>query len=495
MSFRPAFPHTLLREIASATSHLLNWIISFFLHVLFAVEPAHNHVPQRQFNLADFDVDYTTGFLPARPPISRLSAEFELWEQALDKANCQNSVLSLGEDYSPEALAKRDSSAQWRAHFQSAPVLPTSSLHNDVELLRRAHHVLAFLVHFYVHSTPPTPTQAVHIPASLAVPLVTVSRVLGIAPILTFADTVLWNYALIDPTQPLSPTNMRFQTLFTGTQDETSFYLCCAQIELRGVPALRAISNYENLASIGDNDSLAKVACVLEDVAAVINDLTSTLQSVRCTCEPSVFYHAIRPWFRGSDASGPESPNWVFEGVEDSDRLDLSGPSAGQSSLMHSLDVFLDVDHSLEKPRLPAPSEQNQRADHKFMKRMQRYMPSIHQNFLQFLSATPRCVRNVARCHPSLIDPYNACVTALKQFRDAHLRVACLYVVSMSRAAPKPGCPVGAMMLKMQAEGALTCPVTGESLKRQPVRGTGGNELSLLLKACRDATTRTLLDR
>ena len=32
-----------------------------------------------------------------------------------------------------------------------------------------------------------------------------------------------------------------------------------------------------------------------------------------------------------------------------------------------------------------------------------------------------------------------------------------------------------------------------EAAKRQPVRGTGGNELSVLLKACRDATTRTLL--
>jgi indoleamine 2,3-dioxygenase len=75
------------------------------------------------------------------------------------------------------------------------------------------------------------------------------------------------------------------------------------------------------------------------------------------------------------------------------------------------------------------------------------------------------------------------------------MRVACLYIVSMSRSAPKPGCPVGQMMLKMQAEGAIDASKLDMECPRQrgPVRGTGGNELSLLLKACRDATTRTLL--
>jgi indoleamine 2,3-dioxygenase len=120
---------------------------------------------------------------------------------------------------------------------------------------------------------------------------------------------------------------------------------------------------------------------------------------------------------------------------------------------------------------------------------MQRYMPSIHQKFLHELSNSPRSVRDLAERTPSLVAPYDSCVMALKRFRDAHMRVACLYVVSMSRAVPKAGCPVSAMWEQMQAEGAV-CPV---SQKKAPVRGTGGNELSVLLKSCRDATTRTLI--
>jgi indoleamine 2,3-dioxygenase len=230
--------------------------------------------------------------------------------------------------------------------------------------------VLSFLVHLYVHSIPP-PTNPVpiHVPASLAVPLVTVSKVLGIAPILTFADTILWNYTLIDASKPLSATNMRFQTLFTGTEDENSFYHCCASIELRGVEALRVISSFLKMPSTSDDASIAKISEALTQVADVIKDLTTILQTVRCQCDPKVFYFQIRPWFRGSDANGPESPGWIFDGVEDSAGLELSGPSAGQSAMMHALDAFLDVDHTLTKPRKVAPSEQNKRADHSFMKR------------------------------------------------------------------------------------------------------------------------------
>lgn len=119
------------------------------------------------------------------------------------------------------------------------------------------------------------------------------------------------------------------------------------------------------------------------------------------------------------------------------------------------------------------------------MTRMRKYMPAKHQEFLLNLASHPQSIREFARQSPALKQPYDSVVLALKRFRDQHMRIACLYVVSMSRssAAMNTGCPVGAMMETLQREGAV----------RTPVRGTGGNELSCLLKASRDATCRTLL--
>ena len=557
------------------------------------------------FKFAQFDVDHRTGFAPnTTAGITRLPPAYDFWEDHLASAN---SSLSLGQDTSTAALARRPSGARWRSDFLSvslhpaippppdpcfsaffrvfprfsappprapppahsptlqAPVLDTVPLQQDAPLLRRAHHVLAFLVHFYVHSTPPppphhpqSPARSIVIPKALAIPLYAVSNALGIAPVLTFADTVLWNFAIIDPSQPLTRTNIRPLTLFTGGADEWSFYGCCAEIELRGVEALRAIADCQDvllharqrqfmqqqqqdasIVSVEESLSpadLAKVASCLQSVALVIDDLTTILQSVRSICDPYAFYTAVRPWFRGSDASGPESPQWIFQGVDESDQLELSGPSAGQSSIIHTLDAFLQVDHNAptgttdaatskppascphasrllqqqktqeqEQLQLQQPQQQQEQITNslngEFMTRMRKYMPGNHQAFLALIdrssSPSPACsvpssVRNLAAQYPGqLHEPYNAAVMALKRFRDIHIRIACLYIVTQSRKAAGPG-PGGAGSVDTMTMMPSACPMMAKK-EREPIRGTGGNELASLLKGCRDATTRALL--
>lgn len=328
--------------------------------------------------------------------------------------------------------------------------------------------------------------QPLRVPRQLAVPLMQVSRHLGLAPVLTFADTVLWNWELRRPGAPLSADNIRFVNTFSGTDDEKNFYLASAEAELRGVEILRIIDDFQHLPNgVNDITTISKVSRDLARLAGVIVDIKEIITSVRDRCDPHVFYWDIRPWFEGSDAKGPDGPGWVYDGVDDPEALDLSGPSAGQSSIMHALDIFLDIDHKLQQRRYPAPSPGNKRADQGFMERMRRYMPGKHREYLNVLT-TSRSIRELAQSTPALRDPYDAAVLALKGLRDHHMRIACLYIVTMSRSIPgsRGGCPVAAMLERLHANR-----VAGNG----PVRGTGGNELSLLLKAGRDATRRAML--
>jgi indoleamine 2,3-dioxygenase len=345
---------------------------------------------------------------------------------------------------------------------------------------------LAWLVSFYVHSIPAVDNaNPILVPESIAVPLVAVSRCLGIAPVLTFADTVLWNWEPIDPTQPASIDNMQFVNLFSGTEDEQNFYIASAKAELRGVEMLRIFDDINALPNLTDLTAISKVSRELTRLAGVIEDIKEIIQGVRPTCDPHIFYWDVRPWFEGSDAKGPEAPGWRYEGVENSDELDLSGPSAGQSSVMHAVDIFLDIDHKLRHKRHPPPSPSNKRADHGFMERMRRYMPGKHQEYLAYLGT--KSVRKLALRNAALREPYDAAVLALKKLRDEHFKIACLYIVSMSRStSARGGCPVSGMMRRLEEERA-----SGKG----PVRGTGGNELSVLLKAGRDATNRALLKK
>ncbi|KAI6109638.1 hypothetical protein F5141DRAFT_1115740 [Pisolithus sp. B1] len=312
----------------------------------------------------------------------------------------------------------------------------------------------SFLVHFYVHSIPSdSTTESIVVPRSLVAPLMTVSAALEIAPVLTFSDTVLWNWELVDPRLPVTFENMRFgRILFSGTDAERNFYHGSARTELIGVEALQIIHEYHNLPNVTDLSSVSKINRLLERLAATIQDISSSIQAMREEVDPLMFYWEVRPWWNGS-GSGPDEPVWIYEGVGDTSKLDLSGPSAGQSS------------------------------DHGFMERMRRYMPGRHRKYLEWIARSPRSIRSVVQDTPVIRERYNAAVAALKKLRDLHIRVACLYVVTMSHTRPPPTCPVAAVLRRMEREAQ----------RQGPATGTGGNELSVLLKAGRDATTRALL--
>ena len=250
------------------------------------------------------------------------------------------------------------------------PLIPVHTILGDKRILQRAHLVLAYLTHFFVHSIPPSDVSQIVIPRTLARPFVAISNALGIAPILTYADTVLWNMQPINPLLPPTIDNMTFAQTFSGTDDEMEFYRASAAVELRGVELLHVIEEFHRLPNVTEEATVYKVARDLNRVTNLINDFGDLVKAVLAGCDRNVFYNSVRPWFRGSDANGPTSQRWIFEGIDPCETKFISGPSGGQSTTMHTLDVWLDVDHKLAKRRQPAPSADNKRADQGFMERM-----------------------------------------------------------------------------------------------------------------------------
>ncbi|KAF9652918.1 Indoleamine 2,3-dioxygenase [Thelephora ganbajun] len=351
------------------------------------------------------------------------------------------------------------------------PVLSTESLEGDPRLLQRAHAVLAWLVQHYAHSTPTDGSEPIRIPKSLAVPLVRVSKILRMAPILTFADTVLWNARPRDPRRPLSMDNIQIEKTFSGTEDEENFYKASASVELRGIEAIQIIHRYLNLDDPQDRINESGLRSDLLRLKSVLEELTELMEGVKKAVDPRVFYWQVRPWFNGSGSGGGQ--RWVYEGVAESAVVDTSGPSAGQSAIMHAIDAFLGIDH--RQLRCPIPSVRKQHGDSAFMDRMRKYMPGLHRDFLDRIDDTQVTIKNVAMERNGLREAYNGAVKALKRLRDIHIRVACLYIVSMARSEPSDG------LQRRETRGL------------DVARGTGGNHVASLLKAGRDATQKAIL--
>ncbi|KAI5828137.1 Indoleamine 2,3-dioxygenase [Schizophyllum commune Tattone D] len=429
--------------------------------------------------LSDYEVDVNTGFMAPDVPLARLPHPWDAWEDVLSDAHYRK--LQVGDKPGITDAERADSEA-WRATVRRLPILPIEGMEASLLMIRRAHVALGFLEHFYVHSLPPH--EPVVIPAPIGVPMLQVSLLLDMPPLLTYPDTTLYNYApIIERGAPVPHLdNITNQTTFTETTDEVEFYITSARIELRGVAVLNIVKASMDAVLNGD---IRAVAEQLHRLAPVVHELRVLLGSVRRGCDPTRYYNVVRPWLRGQDTGVRP---WTFEGREEHGLpvpTELSGPSAGQSSLVHLLDVFLGVDHAPEKP-----------GARPFLERMRAYMPAPHRRFLDVVASSPIALRAfvMSAGDTELLDAYNATVLALKGFRDEHMIIVTLYIIQPARRARALADAERAEEMARAQATALVAPAPDLSQqRRQPVKGTGGTDIARFLKATRDKTAQTVI--
>lgn len=382
-----------------------------------------------------------------------------------------------------------------------------------------------------MHSAPTGP-GAPDVPASISVPLLAISPLVGLPPILTYADTVLWNVHAVDPNAPISMDNNppeRTLASFTNTKSEAGFYLVSAECEAAAAQALTLMRQSLDELFLGDDVALRRLTVYLNQLAVQIDRIGDITLRMNTEVDPEEFYHAIRPWFKGGDADGASSPGWNFLGVGDnvlseaentlapSEGRKFSGPSAGQSSLIHAFDVFLTVEHSKredeqytadvsgeavapdESPKImlqPAsrpdsPTAEPAPVEATFLQRMLQYMPLPHRTFLLHLASHPTPLRPLviarANTHPALAAAYDEALAALRRFRDKHMRVVSRFIVQQARRTPSARTRA---LLSRAEDEHLHLAVEGSA---DALRGTGGTPLIRFLKRCRDNTTRAMV--
>ena len=251
------------------------------------------------------------------------------------------------------------------------------------------------------------------VPKKLAIPWCRVSDHFSMKPVVNFAVMCLYNFSLRYPEKPWNSDNLRANSLFTGTEDESWFYVVGLLVELAGVPALRAITQvFEGMAHQRDED----VQKYLQTIQLSIQAMTKELGRMYEGCDPVVFYVDIRPFQAGSKGLDAFPEGIIFEGM-DSEPHQYHGASAGQSSIIHALDIFLGAKHS--------GNEKN------FLEAMRSYMPSEHREFLAHLERMPSVEEYCKRTkNIALISSYNSAVKELANFRNDHFVLVTRYIIN-----------------------------------------------------------------
>ncbi|KAM3446895.1 hypothetical protein MY4038_010347 [Beauveria bassiana] len=413
-------------------------------------------------SLNDYGLSNTHGFLPSELPLARLpDPYYNKWEAIA--ANLSALILSR----------------RLRGVIDRLPVLATIGLEHDAEW-RRAYSILCFMVHGYIWAGD-SPLD--RIPPQISIPLLTISHRLEILPVATYAAVCLWNFKPLFMNENIDNLeNLASLNTFTGSMDESWFYLVSVAIEARGAPVLDLGITAMEAARRNDSALVTNCLCAF---AERLTDLTSLLQRMHESCDPAVFYHRIRPYLAGSKNMGEAGlPHGVV--YEDGSGVEVyrqySGGSNAQSSLIQFFDIVLGIKH------LPtgqsATTHEAMAKRNNFIQDMRGYMPARHAKFLNDCEDVAN-IRSYVESNTGddrLCLAYDACLAMLSAFRDKHIAIVTRYIINPSREVRARSRSPEA------ARGRNNIAVASRKEDSKLQKGTGGTALIPFLKQARDET-------
>lgn len=418
--------------------------------------------------LADYGLSPRLGFLPEMPPLTRLpDPYYKKWEDIA--ANLQALVLTR----------------RLRGVVDQLPVLSTTGLEHEAEW-RRGYSLLCFMAHAYIWAGD---SPAHRLPMSISVPLLETADHLEVLPVATYAALCLWNFKPVFANEHVDNLeNLATLNTFTGSSDESWFYLISVAIEARGAPLLDLMLTA--MAAARAHDAKTVTRCLV-GFAERLCDLTNILQRMHERCDPTIFYHRIRPFLAGSrNMAEAGLPDGVLypDGSGREEFRQYSGGSNAQSSLIQFFDIALGIRHRPTGETLRDASSESERQGldaapgQNFIQDMRRYMPGPHARFLADVAqvANVRYFVESNNTNQELSLAYDACLAMLSAFRDKHIAIVTRYIVRPSREARARSRSRGREPVNLAA--------ASQNAKTKTQTGTGGTALIPFLKQARDET-------
>lgn len=296
--------------------------------------------------------------------------------------------------------------------------------------------------------------------------------------------------------------NLATLTTFTGSIDESWFYLVSVAIEARGAPILPLMLQAIKAARRNDGQTVAEC---LRRFAERLDDLGTLLKRMHEGCDPQVFYHRIRPFLAGSKNMGEAGlPNGLLyeDGTGRESYRQYSGGSNAQSSIIQFFDIVLGIQHrpTGEKKDLSSESELEGRAPppkHNFLLEMRKYMPGPHRRFLEDVTmvANIRDFVESNRNNKELTIAYDACLAMLRAFRDVHINIVSRYIIIKSRESRSRSRSHSPLQTRRKVDIATSSRQNAnDTSNRKKLKGTGGTALIPFLKQARDETSEPSID-
>ena len=350
-------------------------------------------------------------FLPLKDPLINFPAEY---------GQISEFIKHLPEYYTEGTI---------REKIRKLPDLPMGHLEGELleAVMRDCHFILNAYYHACGHKSPG------YFPSNIARMAYYSAAKFGKPAILSYCSYALNNWRSrfdeikITDSFDLVLKNVEILRKFTFTRDEEWFVLIHIVIEGQAVGMLKAMQTAFTERAMGDPSMLED--CLIA-VALVTSDLCKILSKMKEQCDPKIYASQVRIPIQGFT-------NIVYEGVPELKGRPVTfflGETGAQSSIVPSLDAFLDIKHE-EGTHIKFLDE------HRY-----KYTPPNHRKFvsdIKALSASPQTsirerVKRMGN-HGVLKAAYNDAVSRLADFRDRHYQLFNDYIASQIPAEELSG--------------------------------------------------------
>lgn len=294
---------------------------------------------------------------------------------------------------------------------------------------RQLYTILTMIMQKYVWGCNSSNIRCI-VPKKLGQPVLEVSKVLGLPPILTYAAVTLFNWSLRDQTKPMSVENLKVNLkLLDGLAFEW-FCIIHTAIEARGGHAVKMMMDSKKYMKNHDHKALK---AILKEIGDSIVDSNEILDRMYEHCSPEDFWR-FRFYFEGTTDKTFFPNGLIIEGFENHP-LVYRGSSGGQSPLIKAFDVFFSVKHEGHGKS--------------FIEEMTSYIAPPHKKYLEDLGKGESLRDYVIKSKDEDLQmAYKEAVSRFVVYRQSHFRLVHDYVFKIvaknkvMQKAQEPDAPV-----------------------------------------------------
>lgn len=340
-----------------------------------------------RLKLSDFNVSCVKGFLPKEDPLIFLPPKLNFLDEfgnnlpeliESDKILIESKLLPILSDEYFRELNERELQLAWvrYSHIQSA----------------------------YVHSQKVGPFS---ICPNIAKPVVAISKILKVRPILPYFAYTLNNWKRKNSGGPIKVDNLELIQTFIRDSDQSWFNLIHVNIEYEYGLGLQNIWNAQLCV---DEGNINGIESAIFEINTSIKNMIAVMKRMPEGTSPNT-YHKIRPWIMFFE-------NVIYEGVEEFNGKPQTFP--GQTGAQTS--IFQSLEAGLQMPKL----EENRLAFH--LMDMRNHMSEDHRKFIEYLESNSKIRDFIISSAPNLIDQYDECIDQELTFLSIHLGYAFYYI-------------------------------------------------------------------